>query len=236
MSFSGQDMIASILQIIGVDVLLGGDNAVVIALACRSLPPSQQKKAIIFGTGGAILIRSLLTMFAVYLLGLPYLKIVGGLLLLWIGVKLLLPDQESGGEVEGSGNLIAAIRTIIIADLVMSLDNVLAVAAAAKDHMGLVIFGLLFSIPLIVYGSRLIIRLMDRFPIIITLGGGLLGYVAGEMFFKDVAIQAWVEASAAYLHYLAPWTAAVLVVLVGKWLGARANRRAQWKVSEDSAP
>lgn len=218
----GSEMAIAILQIIGVDVLLGGDNAVVIALACRGLPRDSQKRAILLGTGGAIVIRSALTVFAVVLLGLPYLKLVGAALLLWIGTKLLIPDHEDGGEGGATGtSLWAAIRTIIIADLVMSLDNVLAVAAAAKDHAGLVVFGLLFSIPIIVWGSTMVIKLMDRFPITITLGAALLGYISGEMAVKDVAVATWVDAHAHWLHYAAPAAGALFVVGIGTMLARR---------------
>lgn len=219
---SASEMAVATLQIIGVDVLLGGDNAVIIALACRGLPPEHQKKAILFGTGGAIVIRSILTVFAVVLLGLPFLKIVGALLLLWIGSKLLIPQDEGHGEDGASAtNMWAAIRTIIIADLVMSIDNVLAVAAAAKDHAGLVVFGLLFSIPIIVWGSTMVIKLMDRFPITITIGAGLLGYIAGEMAVKDIVVSAWVDTNAHWLHYAAPAFGIVFVIAVGKALAAR---------------
>jgi predicted tellurium resistance membrane protein TerC len=168
------------------------------------------------------------------LLGLPWLKLIGGALLLWIGVKLLVPEHEGEGDgIADSRNLITAIRTIIIADLVMSLDNVLAVAAAAKDHVGLVVFGLLFSIPIIVYGSRLIIRLMDRFPIIITLGGALLGYIAGDMAVKDVVVKDWVAANAAVMQYVMPWLCAAVVVMIGKWLVARMARPELVEVVEE---
>jgi len=180
-------------QIIMIDILLGGDNAVVIALACRKLPPAQRTKGIIWGTVGAIVLRVILIFFALTLLAIPYLKIVGALLLLWIGVKLLAPDEDGHGDVAASDKLIAAIKTIIVADLVMSVDNVIAVAGAAEsaggDHkMPLVIFGLLVSIPIIVWGSQLVIKLMDRFPIVITIGGMLLGWIAGTMAVTDPAV------------------------------------------------
>ena len=181
-------------QIILIDILLGGDNAVVIALACRKLPPKLRTKGILWGTAGAIGLRVVLIFFALTLLAIPYLKIVGALLLVWIGVKLLAPDDEEGhGNIQASDRLWTAIKTIIVADLVMSVDNVIAIAGAAEsvggDHkMPLVIFGLLVSIPIIVWGSQLVIKLMDRFPVIITLGGMLLGWIAGTMAVTDPAV------------------------------------------------
>ena len=178
-------------QIIIIDILLGGDNAVVIALACRKLPPAQRTKGIIWGTAGAIILRVVLIAFAMTLLALPFLKFVGALLLVWIGVKLLAPDEEGHGNVEGSDKLFAAIKTIIVADLVMSVDNVIAIAGAAQnagEHQKLlVVLGLLISIPIIVWGSQLVIKLMDRFPMIITFGGMLLGWIAGGMLVTDPA-------------------------------------------------
>ena len=208
-------------QIILINIVLSGDNAVVIALASRSLPPSQQKKAILFGSVGAIVLRVVLTFFAIYLLSLPYLKLVGAALLLWIGIGLLTGDDE-GGDLEGHSNPFAAIKTIIVADLVMSLDNVIGVAAAAKGDIVLLVVGLVISIPLIIYGSTAILKLMNRFPIIITLGAGLLGWVAGEMAFSDPSIAGW-AGSHHDLHLVLPVTGAVLVVAVGKWMESRAS-------------
>ena len=179
-------------QIIIIDILLGGDNAVVIALACRKLPAAQRTKGILWGTAGAIVLRVVLIAFAMTLLALPFLKFVGALLLVWIGVKLLAPDEEGHGDVQGSDKLLAAIKTIIVADLVMSVDNVIAIAGAAQnagDHSFLlVVLGLLISIPIIVWGSQLVIKLMERFPLIITLGGMLLGWIAGGMLVTDPAL------------------------------------------------
>src|SRR5258705_5680565 len=177
-------------KIIGVNVILSGDNAVVIALAARSLPAKQQKKAVFWGAGAAVILRIILTIFAVALLTLPWLKLVGSLLLFWIGVKLLIPD-EGDDDIKASDQLLAAIKTILIADLVMSLDNVIAVAAAAGGHMGLLIIGLAISIPLVVFGATLLIKLMERFPVIITIGAGLIGWVAGEMLVPDSALKGW---------------------------------------------
>jgi len=210
----------SLAQIIVINILLSGDNAVVIALASRSLPPKQQKAAILFGSFGAVVLRIILTFFAAYLLTLPYLKIAGALLLLWIGVSLLKPDDDEE-QIDAHSNLRAAIKTIIIADLVMSLDNVIGVAAAAKGNFVLLVLGLAISIPLIIYGSTLLLKLMERFPIIVTAGGGLLGWVAGEMVLTDPAIADWINANAHYLHNTLPAAGFVMVVVVGKWLAHR---------------
>jgi YjbE family integral membrane protein len=222
---SQTDFWIALSQIILINIVLSGDNAVVIALACRALPPQQQKKAILFGSVGAILLRIVLTFFAVYLLELPYLKLVGAALLLWIGVGLLKGegDEESGHE--GHSNLAAAIKTIVIADLVMSLDNVIGVAAAAKGNVPLLVFGLVISIPLIIFGSTLILKLMQRLPIIITFGAGLLGWVAGEMAVKDPSIVHW-AGSHHTLHTVAPIVGAALVIAVGKWLAGQGTQPA----------
>lgn len=209
----------ALAQIILINIVLSGDNAVVIALACRSLPPEQQKKAILAGSVGAIVLRIVLTFFAVYLLTLPYLKLVGAALLLWIGIGLLKGDDDEG-DLEGHSGLMAAIKTIIIADLVMSLDNVIGVAAAAKGNIVLLVLGLGISIPLIIYGSTIILKLMTRFPVIITLGAALLGWVAGEMAVSDPSIAAWSDAHHS-VHTIAPILGAVLVVAAGKWLASR---------------
>jgi YjbE family integral membrane protein len=177
-------------KIIGVNVILSGDNAVVIALAARSLPRKQQNQAIIWGSAAAIVMRVLLTLFAVALLTLPWLKIVGSLLLFWIGIKLLIPE-EGGDEIQASDQLLAAIKTILVADLVMSLDNVIAVAAAARGSVVLLILGLAISIPLVIFGATLLLKLMERFPVIITIGAGLIGWVAGEMLVADSALEGW---------------------------------------------
>ncbi len=211
----------ALLKIIGIDIVLSGDNAVVIALACRSLPERQRKLGVLVGSGGAIALRVILTFFALYLMNVPYLKVVGSLFLLWIGIKLILPDDSHGSEISASDSLWAAVRTILIADFVMSLDNVIGVAAAAHGSMPLIVIGLLISIPIIIFGSTLILKVMDRFPVIITLGGGLLGYVAGEMAVTDNAISPWIEHNAAYLHTWLPIAGAVLVIAVGKWLASR---------------
>ena len=182
-------------QIILIDLLLGGDNAILIALACRNLPEHLRLKGILWGTAGAIAIRILLIAFAVGLLQIAYLKLVGGVLLLWIGVKLLSDTGSDHGDVPGNHRLVSTIKTIIVADLVMSIDNVLAVAGAAEqagaNQLALVVFGILISIPIVVWGSTLVLKLMDRLPVIITLGAGLLGYLGGAMIVSDTAIAPW---------------------------------------------
>jgi YjbE family integral membrane protein len=210
-----------VLKIIMIDLLLSGDNAVVIALACRNLPETQRRKGILFGVGGAIGLRIVLTFFAVGLLSLPYLKLIGALLLLWIGIKLILPeDEHSADNVKADTRLFGAVKTIIIADFVMSLDNVLGVAAAAKGNVSLLVFGLLVSIPLIAWSSQLVLKLIDRFPLIIYAGGALLGYVAGEMLVSEALFAAIIE-TRHYLHWLIPISCALLVVVLGKWLAMR---------------
>ena len=216
-------------QIILIDILLGGDNAVVIALACRGLPPKQRKRGIIYGTAGAIILRVILIAFALALLAVPYLKVVGGLLLVWIGVKLLVPAEDEGHvNINPSDKLWGAVKTVIVADLVMSVDNVLAIAGAAesagKHQLFLVIFGLLVSIPIIVAGSQLVLKLMDRFPIIITLGAMLLGWIAGQMAFTDPAMQPYVPAGKTW-EYVTAAAGAFLVLLISKLIQARRASR-----------
>jgi YjbE family integral membrane protein len=216
------DFWIGLLKIIWVNLLLSGDNAVVIALAARSLPPKQQKQAIFWGSGAAIVLRIVLTLFAVALLTFPYLKIVGGLLLLWIGVQLLVPEDDDD-DMEASDNLMVAIRTILVADLVMSLDNVIAVAAAAETappeaKIVLLILGLAISIPIVIFGATMLLKVMERYPVIITLGAALLGWIAGEMAVTDPAVKDYVDANMHWLHqfYVLPIIGAVLVVLIGK--------------------
>jgi len=211
----------ALLQIIGVNIVLSGDNAVVIALAARSLPADQQKRAIAWGSGAAVVMRIVLTIVAVELLRLPYLKLAGAALLLWIAVQLLQPEESEDGHATVVSGLGAAIKTILLADLVMSLDNVIAVAAAAKGSVLLLIIGLAISIPLVVFASRILLVLMERFPVIITAGAALLGWVAGDMAVTDPIDKPWVDLHAAFLHWGAPLVCAVAVVVVGKWLAAR---------------
>jgi YjbE family integral membrane protein len=211
----------AVAQIIAIDILLGGDNAVVIALASRRLPDRQRRLAVFWGIFGAVAIRVVMIFFALQLLRVPFLKIVGGVLLFWIGVKLLKPDgHDDGHEVDASANLLGAIRTIVVADAIMSLDNVIGIAAAAKDSIGLVVFGLLVSVPIILWGSRFVLRLMDRFPGVIVAGAALLGWIAGDMIAHDVVVKRWLPSDAAWPGYLAAAAGAGLVVLIGR-LAAR---------------
>lgn len=227
MSVDSPEFWIALLQIIGVNIVLSGDNAVVIALAARGLPAEQRKRAVAWGSGAAVVMRIVLTIVAVELLRVPYLKLAGAAMLLWIAVQLLVPGKESEGHGAASSSLAAAVKTILLADLAMSLDNVIAVAAAAKGHTVLLIVGLAISIPLVVFASRLLLTLMDRVPVIIPLGAALLGWVAGEMATTDPAATGWVDAQAAFLHYVAPAAGAIAVVLVGKWLASRAARAAR---------
>ncbi|TMG99588.1 MAG: TerC family protein [Betaproteobacteria bacterium] len=218
---------AALGSIILANILLSGDNAVVIALAARSLPPQQQKKAIFWGSAAAIVMRVVLTLIAVEMLKWPYLKIIGGLLLLYIGVTLLLDeDEDEQGEGNGNAGMLAAIRTILVADLVMSLDNVIAVAAAAKGDTLLLILGLGISIPLIIFGSTLLLKVMDRFPIIITAGAALLGYLAGEMLLTDPAVTRWLGELSHTVVNIGGAIGAAIVVIVGLALQRRARAQA----------
>lgn len=212
----------AVVQIVLIDILLSGDNAVVIALACRNLPAQQRRLGIFWGVGGAIVLRVVLTFFAVTLLTLSYVKLVGSVLLLWIGIKLVMPQKEYGGhEIKAANSLIAAIRTIVVADFVMSLDNVIAVAAAARDSIFLLIFGLALSIPLMVWASQMILRLMDRFPAIILGGGALLGWIALSMAITDPILKERLAGVASWLSWLAPASGALLVLIVGKIAAVR---------------
>jgi len=210
--------------IVVANILLSGDNAVVIAMAARSLPPVQQKKAIFWGSAAAIVLRIVLTVLAVQLLQLPYLKLIGALLLLWVGIQLLVDGEE--GEVTAEGTMAAAIRTILVADLVMSLDNVIAVAGAADRapeayRMPLLVVGLAMSIPLIIVGSTVLMRVMERFPVIITLGAALLGWIAGQMLATDPALEAWFDANVPNAELIFGVTGAIAVVVVGRWMHHR---------------
>jgi len=213
------------VQIIWINILLSGDNAVVIALACRNLPKKQRVLGIFWGVVGAVVLRIILTFFAVQLLLLPYLQLVGAALLVWIGIKLIAEDDGDEHEIQASDRLISAVKTVIVADLVMSLDNVIGVAAAAKGSLSLLIFGLVVSIPLVVLGSQVIMKLLERFQWLVIAGGGLLGYIAGEIATEDTAVKPWIDANAPALHYVAPALGIAVVVAAGVWL-TRRNRRA----------
>lgn len=223
-------------QIILIDILLGGDNAIVIALACRNLPPALRLKGILWGTLGAIVLRILLIAFAVTMLQAPYLKLLGSLLLFWIGVKLLAEGEDDHDGIHASERLLAAVKTIVLADLVMSIDNVIAVASAAENtggehRLALVVFGIAVSIPIIVWGSTIVLRLMALFPVIISLGAGLLGYLAGTMLFTDAALTPWIQAWLPYHAFTVPGMGATLslpgllsaagVMATGHWLARK---------------
>jgi YjbE family integral membrane protein len=219
------DFWIGLVKIIWINIILSGDNAVVIAMAARTLPAPQQTKAVVWGSAAAVVLRVVLTVVAAKLLALSFLQIVGGLLLLWIGIQLLGDEDESAeGESKHHGTLLSAIRTILIADLVMSLDNVIAVAAAAKGNLTLLILGLAISIPLVIFGSTLMIKLMERFPVIVVIGAGLIGWVGGEAIISDKVLQGVVAANP-WLHYIAAAIGAAFVVGVGKAIQSRANTK-----------
>jgi len=212
----------ALLKIIWVNILLSGDNAVVIALAARALPENQQKKAIIIGSGAAILMRIILTLVASELLQLPWLKIIGAILLVYIGVSLVLPEGDDDDGKQAHGTLLAAIRTILIADLVMSIDNVVAVAAAAGGNDVLLILGLAISIPLVIFGSTMLLKVIERFPVIVWLGAALLGWIAGDLFINDGALHAEAaEAAMGMSHHAAELAmgilGAIIVVALGRF-------------------
>jgi YjbE family integral membrane protein len=203
------------LQIIAVNILLSGDNAVVIALACRNLTPRERRLGIFWGVLGAIVLRIVLTFFAMSLLANPYLKLLGGVMLVWIGIKLIAEVGGAERKVKASDRLLTAVWTIMVADLVMSFDNVMGVAAAAKGSMPLIVFGLFISIPLVIVGSQIITRLIQRFPVLVLAGGGLLGYIAGDLAVGDPVIAPWLAANAAEYVWMAPIAGVFLVVAVG---------------------
>lgn len=212
---------SAVLQIIAIDIVLSGDNAVVIALACRNLEPEQRRKGIFWGVAGAVGLRAVLTAFAALVMNLPWLKFGGGLLLLWIAVKLMLPEDEEGHDIAPADHLWGAVRTIIVADFVMSLDNVIGVAGAARGSLALLLFGLAVSIPLIVWSSQLILRWMERWPALVLLGAGLLGYVAGEMILTDPGVLGLLPALPTWTSNAVGVAAALLVVVIGRWLERR---------------
>ena len=221
-SLTDPEMWTALVKIAVINVVLSGDNAVVIALACRSLNPKDQRKAFIIGTAGIVVLMTVLTVFAAVLMTIPYIQLAGSVLLLWIGIKLLLPE-EGDDDLKGSSNFWEAVRTIIIADIVMSLDNVLGMAGAAKGHYAMLFLGLLITMPLILFGSAMLMKLMERFPVFITIGAALIGYVAGEMVIGDLATHEYVESHLAFLdkYFVAAIAGALIVVLVGKALGKR---------------
>jgi YjbE family integral membrane protein len=221
LDLSSTAMWSALGSIMLANIVLSGDNAIVIAMAARSLKPEQQKPAIFWGSAAAIVMRIILTLVAIQLLALPFLKMIGAALLVYIGVDLLSGGDDEEGEGKEINGMSAAIRTILIADLVMSLDNVLAVAAAAKGNMALLIIGLLVSIPLIIFGSTLLMKVMERFPVIITLGAALLGFLAGEMLLTDPAMEGWFGKMGEHTVLFAGVIGAAIVVMLGQWMQKR---------------
>lgn len=210
------------IRIVFIDLALAGDNAVVIALAVRSLPPREQFFGRIFGTGGAVGLRLVFVFLVTWLMQIPFLQLVCGLLLVWIAIKLVRPAQESEEKVRSGATLKEAIGVIILADVVMSLDNVIAISAAAGGDLRLVVFGLLLSIPLVVWGSGVLAKMMNRFPVIIWLGGGVLGFVAAELIHKDKWVEATFGPALAASYHIAPYVFGVVIALLG-WCWARAS-------------
>jgi len=218
----------ALLEITGINILLSGDNAVVIALACRSLPAKHRNMAVMGGSAGAIILRIVFCLVVVWLLSIPYLKLVGGLLLLWIGVKLIVPEEDGvEAGIAAKAGLWGAIQTIIIADAIMSLDNVVAIAAAANDSVLLIVLGLLISVPLIVFGSQLVLKYLLRFPLLVTLGGGLLGWIAGDIMSDDPAVVRWLAVDPHLLETGARPLFALAVMATGALLARRARARAK---------
>ena len=222
----GMEFMVALMQIMMVNIVLSGDNAVVIALAARNLPAKQQKLAILWGSGGAIVLRVLLTMAAVALLKIPFLQFFGAILLIWIALKLLIEDDESEGHHHAHDNLFGAVKTILIADIVMSLDNTLAIAGVAKGDWSLLITGLVLSIPLIVFGSTIIMKLIERFPVIVYIGAGLIAYTSGEMIESDMAVQPYLP----HIFHGTPYLSILLTVGVigfGWWYNVVKGRTAK---------
>ena len=223
MEYFNDAWVIAVLQIIAIDIVLGGDNAIIIALACRNLPKQERRAGILWGTAGAIILRVILVFFATNLMGIPGLRLIGGILLIWIGVKLLseVKTHDLDRKINQSSNLLTAIYTIIVADFVMSLDNALAITAAAKGDIGLVVFGLLLSVPIIIWGSALIIRLMERFPVIITAGGGLLGWLGGGLMINDKLLAEFTAMSPPVTPTVAATIGVIFVISIGKYLAKR---------------
>ena len=217
--------LAGLMRIIMVNIVLSGDNAVVIALAARNLPPKHQKLAILWGSGGAVVLRIVLTMIAVALLQIPFLQFIGALLLIWIAIKLLTEEDEAEDPHHTQGNLWTAIKTILVADVIMSLDNTLAIAGVAQGNWTLLIAGLVLSVPLIVFGSTVIMRMIERFPVIVYVGAGLIAYTAGEMIDSDAAVAPYLPQALHGTPYLALALTAS-VVCFGWWYNVRAGRTA----------
>ena len=217
----------AVTEIFLVNMLLSGDNAVVIALACRNLSPRARRLGVFWGVVAAIVLRIVLTLFAMSLLVYPYLKLAGAALLMWIGVRLIAQEDGAGRQVEASDRLATAIWTIVVADLVMSLDNVMAVAAAAKGQVALMVFGLVVSVPIVIVGAQIIMRITGRYPMVVIAGGGLLGYIAGDMAVDDPIVHPWFAANAAGVAEVIPLAGFVAVVAAGLWLTRQKARTAR---------
>lgn len=234
--FSDPQFWVGLGQILIADILLSGDNAVVIALAARSLPEHQRRWAVLGGSFGAVALRVVFAVFITWLMSIPFLKAIGGLLLLWIGAKLMVPEDGHGEDgIKAQGSLWGAMRTIIMADAVMSLDNVIAIAAAAKGDVTLLVLGLLISIPLVVFGSVMFLKLLDRYPIIVVLGAALLGYIAGQVIVSDAIVDRWIGAHGYWLHYAGPIVGVLIVLGWGMWMKRRALSRMRHREVEDIA-
>ncbi|HMN74042.1 MAG TPA: TerC family protein [Rhodoblastus sp.] len=214
-----------VLQIVWLDLLLSGDNAVVIALACRNLPEDKRKLGIALGAGMAVALRILFTLLVVWLLKLPFLKLIGGVLLLYIAVRLVFDNHEHG-EVKAEPNVWGAVTTIMIADGVMSLDNVLAIVGVSEGHFGLIVFGLLLSIPLVVFGAGFVLKLVDRWPVIVWAGAALLGWVAGEMISEDPWVANWLDRHGDPPDVVAAITGAVVVLAIAGAIKLARKRKA----------
>jgi YjbE family integral membrane protein len=226
LEFASPQFWVAALEVVAVNILLSGDNAVVIALACRNLPPRLQRRGIFWGAVAVVVLRIALTYFAVQLLLLPWLRLVGAALLVWVGIRLITEEPGDGRAVHAGDRLAAAVKTVIVADLVMSFDNVIGVAGAARGSVPALVLGLVVSIPLVVVGSQLVMKLLARLPWLVLAGGGLLGYIAGEIAIEDPAVKTWIDAGATVLHPWVPVAGSVVVVAAGVWLARRRRRAA----------
>ncbi|GBF11913.1 TerC family protein [Tepidibacillus infernus] len=216
MDVTGIQFLSSLLSIIMIDIVLGGDNAILIALATRKLPKGQRKKAIFWGVIGAIAIRAGLTAIAVYILEVPFIKLIGGVLLIWIAYKLLV-DEDQHEDVQSGNNVWEAVKTIIIADLLMGIDNVLAVAGAAHGHPVLVVLGLLISVPIIVWGSTIILHFIEKYPIIVFIGSAVIAWTSGTMIVEDRLVHENLIQKLPYLEYIIPILIISFVIGMGYW-------------------
>lgn len=224
MELFSAEFFSALLAIIIIDLVLAGDNAIVIALAARNLPEKDKNRAIIFGTAGAIIIRSIMTIGVVWLLKIPGLMLIGGLALIWIAIRLIAPGEETDEHAPGATTFWGAMKTIVIADAVMGIDNVLAVAGAAHGSFLLVVLGLLISIPIVVWGSKLVLKLIERFPSVIFIGGGVLALTAAKMVLNEPMLDRWVDALSPVVYW------AIIVVTVAAVIGVGARVKRQHEV------